>query len=65
MKIIRPKELAIILSVSTVTLWRMEKRGELPPRIRISTRAVGWLESDIEEWLNTLQASTVDNSEEV
>ncbi|WP_409029402.1 helix-turn-helix transcriptional regulator [Gracilimonas sediminicola] len=36
-----------------------------PPRIRISTRAVGWLESDIEEWLNTLQASTVDNSEEV
>ncbi|MBO6573156.1 MAG: AlpA family phage regulatory protein [Balneola sp.] len=65
MKVIRPKQLAKILSISTVTLWRMEKRGELPPRKRISTRAVGWLESDIEEWLNSLQTSTVDNSEEV
>lgn len=65
MKILRPKELAKMLSVSTVTLWRMEKRGELPARIKISTRAVGWLESDIEEWLNSLQTSTVDNSEEV
>lgn len=51
MKIIRPSELAEILSVSTVTIWRMEKRGELPPRKQISSRVVGWLESDIKEWL--------------
>jgi len=30
----------------------MEKRGDLPPRIKISERAVGWRESDIEAWLN-------------
>ncbi|MEQ9279510.1 MAG: AlpA family phage regulatory protein [Balneola sp.] len=54
MKIIRPKELADLLSVSTTTLWRMEKRGELPPRKRISTRAVGWLESEIKVWLDSL-----------
>lgn len=53
MKIIRPKQLAEMLSVSTVTLWRMEKRRELPPRIKISTRAVGWRESDIKEWLES------------
>lgn len=50
-KIIRPGELAKKLSVSTVTLWRMEKRGELPPRKKISKRAVGWLESDLIQWL--------------
>lgn len=51
LQIIRPKELAELLSVSQVTLWRMEKRGELPKRKQISSRAVGWLESDIKEWL--------------
>jgi prophage regulatory protein len=49
--IIRPSKLAEILSVSTVTVWRMEKRGELPPRKKISNRCVGWLESDIKKWL--------------
>lgn len=51
LKIIRVKELCQLISVSPTTLWRMSKRGELPPRIKISTRAVGWRESDIEEWL--------------
>ena len=31
----------------------MEKRGDLPPKVKISSRAVGWLESDIEDWLET------------
>lgn len=53
LKIIRVKELCRLISVSPTTLWRMEKRGELPPRIKISTRAVGWRESDIEEWLES------------
>lgn len=51
LKIVRPKQLAELLSVSTVTVWRMEKRGELPRRKKISSRTVGWLESDIKEWL--------------
>lgn len=51
LSIIRPGQLAEILSVNPVTVWRMEKRGELPPRKKISNRCVGWLESDIREWL--------------
>jgi predicted DNA-binding transcriptional regulator AlpA len=50
-KIIRPSELAEALSVSTVTVWRMEKRGDLPPRRKISQGTSGWLESDLIEWL--------------
>jgi predicted DNA-binding transcriptional regulator AlpA len=37
----------------------MENRGELPPRFKISTRAVGWLESDIEEWLLNRSKSSI------
>ena len=51
LKIIRPSELAEALSISTVTVWRMEKRGDLPPRRKISQGISGWLESDLIEWL--------------
>lgn len=52
-KIIRTKDLCEILSVSRTTLWHMEKRGSLPPRRQISSRAVGWLESEIEGWIKS------------
>ncbi|MBO6622466.1 MAG: AlpA family phage regulatory protein [Balneola sp.] len=53
LEVIRPKALSKILSVSLPTLWRMEQRGDLPKRVSISERAVGWLKSDIEEWLES------------
>ncbi len=56
-KIIRPAELAKQLSISKVSLWRMEKQGKLPPRVRISRRAVGWRSSDIDQWLEELQTA--------
>lgn len=50
-RIIRPVELQDILGVTASTIWRMERDGRLPARIKISKRAVGWRESDIEEWI--------------
>jgi prophage regulatory protein len=55
--IIRPNDLSKRLNVSTVTLWRMEKAGELPPRVKLGSRAVGWRTSDITTWLDQLQPS--------
>jgi predicted DNA-binding transcriptional regulator AlpA len=51
LQIIRPSKLAEMLSVSTVTIWRMENRGELPPRKKISKRCVGWTRKSIEEFM--------------
>ncbi|MDZ7692082.1 MAG: AlpA family phage regulatory protein [Balneolaceae bacterium] len=66
LQIVRPKQLAELLSVSTVTIWRMEKRGELPRRKQISTRTVGWLESEIREWLEQRPlVQSVDQLDEV
>lgn len=50
-RIIRPKELCEILGVSRTTLWRMQQRGELPKCIRISAGVVGWIETDIDDWI--------------
>lgn len=56
-KIIRAKELAESLGISIPTLWRMEKKEELPPKIKISDRVSGWRESDIENWLSDREIS--------
>jgi len=53
-KILRVKDLIDMLGVSRSTLWRMEKNGLLPPRRKISTRAVGWLLADIESFIKQL-----------
>ena len=50
--IVRPGELADILSISRPTLWRWEQSGKLPPKLRFSGRISGWRYKDIVEWLN-------------
>jgi predicted DNA-binding transcriptional regulator AlpA len=47
------EEFAAILSVSTRTLARMEGRGELPPRVQVSDRRIGWRSSDIEKFIQS------------
>lgn len=53
LQIIRPKELASLLKVARQTVRNMEKRGELPKRKKFGNRCVGWMQSDIEEWMES------------
>ena len=50
-EVIRSKELAKLLGVSTVTLWRWEKKGLIPQRISLGPNTRAWLTSDIEAWI--------------
>lgn len=50
-KIIRVPALTNVTGVSISTISRMEKRGEFPQRRRIGVKTVGWLESEVMEWL--------------
>ena len=51
-RIARPAEARQILGVSAATLWRMQKRRELPRAMRISRGAVGWKLSTLERFIN-------------
>ncbi|WP_234567504.1 helix-turn-helix transcriptional regulator [Rhodohalobacter sp. 614A] len=51
LSIIRADELAELLSVSTVTLWRWETEGKMPAKVKFGGRMVGWRYFEIEEWL--------------
>lgn len=48
-------DLQRLVPLSRTTIWRLERQGEFPRRIRISTNRVAWLVSDVEEWLASRQ----------
>ena len=58
--ILRPKQLANYLSVSVTTIWRMQKEEDFPKKVRLSQRAVGWIESDIALWLKNKSSSQLE-----
>ena len=51
-RILRKPELMAKLGMSDATIWRRERLGDLPGRLRLGGAAVGWLESEIDEWLS-------------
>jgi len=50
-----------LVPVSRVTLWRMERAGLFPKRIQISPNRVGWMESDVDAWLEERKPSNGNN----
>lgn len=52
-RILRPRDVCRLVGYSNVHLRRLERTGAFPKRFSIipGGRSVGWLESDIREWL--------------
>jgi len=50
-RIIRKPELLERTGLSDTTIWRLERKGMFPERLRIGGNAVGWLASEFESWL--------------
>jgi len=53
--IYRAKELQQVTGLSRSTIWRLEKEGNFPHRLKISAGCVGWKKSEIDEWINGRQ----------
>ena len=43
--------------LSRMTRWRLEENGKFPRRRRISENAVGWLESELSDWLTSREVA--------
>jgi prophage regulatory protein len=56
-RIIRKPELLNMIGLSDPTVWRMEKEGRFPKRLRLGGNSCGWLESEILEWLDNRAAA--------
>lgn len=53
-RIIDRAELREIVPASDMTIWRWERDGKFPKRIRLSPNKVGWRASEIKAWMNTI-----------
>ena len=52
-RILRLPEVLARTGLARTTLWRMERRGEFPARRQITGNTVGWLESEVSEWIES------------
>lgn len=50
-RILRDKEVQERTGLSRVTRWRKIREGEFPQPVQLSTRSVGWRESEVNAWL--------------
>ncbi len=55
-RFLRTKEVLRRLGISRATLWRWERHGVIPPRRQLGPNAVGWLESTIDDFLESRPA---------
>ncbi len=56
-RVVRLPEVLDITGLSRTTIWRRERDGSFPAPFRLGgehTRAVGWREQDIYDWINGL-----------
>ncbi len=53
MKVLKLKDVVTLTGISKVTLWRLEQKGEFPQKISLSPNRVGWVESEVLNWVNS------------
>ena len=60
--VIRMEHLPGIVGTSRSTIYRQEAEGLFPKRRKIGKKAVGWLRSEVEEWLASREIADSTNS---
>jgi prophage regulatory protein len=56
-RIIRKPELLAMIGLSDPTIWRMEREGKFPKRLRLGGNSCGWLESEVSDWIGQRAAA--------
>ena len=57
-QILRANQVCQVVGLSRATIWRLQKQGKFPSSFQLGSRAVGWLRSDIDEWLESRPVAT-------
>ncbi|MEP7307502.1 MAG: AlpA family phage regulatory protein [Acidobacteriota bacterium] len=55
-RVLRLNEVKRITGLSRTTIWQMERSGKFPKHVRLTGKAIGWLESQIGGWMYALAA---------
>ena len=55
--LIRQRDLCALLGISRSTLFRWERDGTFPRRLKLGPKRVAWRKSDIDDWLTGRSAA--------
>jgi len=58
MELIRFPELFKLIKISKSQVYRLEKRGRFPKRIRLSQRTIAWQLNEVMEWIEQKKEAT-------
>ncbi len=50
-----------IVPYSASHIWRLERTGQFPQRVRLGGNRVAWLQSEVSAWVESKLASRSDN----
>lgn len=57
--LINRKTLLEMIPLSSRTIYNLEKKGEFPRRIALTSRSVAWDLSEVEKWIEERRASGI------
>lgn len=49
-RILSARDVREVTGLGRTTVWRLEREGKFPSRVRLSERRVGWRADDVELW---------------
>jgi prophage regulatory protein len=61
-EILRERDVRAITKLGRTTRWRLERLGQFPRRRQIGANSVGWLRSEIAEWITECRYADCKNS---
>jgi prophage regulatory protein len=62
-RLLRTGEVLDRTGLGRTTIWRKERAGEFPPRRKIGNGIVGWLESEVDAWIQERPVVTTPDSD--
>lgn len=54
-RLLRVREVALLLGVHEMTIWKWQREGKLPKPIKVGVDVTSWRAVDISEWLAAKQ----------
>lgn len=49
--LMRAADVQVVVGLSRVSIWRMERLGQFPARVQVSPSRVGWHGNEVKRWI--------------
>jgi prophage regulatory protein len=61
-KLLMLSQVRDIVTYSASHIWRLERLGQFPQRVRLGGNRVAWLESEVNSWVESKLAARTDRT---